>query len=168
MLRQQQFKRCPLGVEALASRIGHAKGFTLIELMIVIAIVGILAGIAYPSYMDHVRKGNRAKAQAFLMDAAQRQQSYLIVHRQYAQSLTQLGFDDGNGVLDLGPELTKLSAAYNISTTSMGAVVGPPPSFNMTLTAKPGSIQDGDGNLCLSNTGARFRHCNDESKRVTW
>lgn len=171
MLRQRPFKRCPLGAEVLPFRVGRAKGFTLIELMIVVAIVGILAGIAYPSYMDHVRKGNRAKAQAFLMDVAQRQQNYLIVHRQYAQSLTQLGFSDGNGGLMLTPELTKLASAYDIETMSeqsMGAVVGPPPSFNMTLTAKPGSIQDSDGNLCLSNTGARFRHCNDESKRVTW
>ena len=54
------------------------RGFTLLELMIVVAIVGILASIAYPSYMDHVRKGNRAKAQAFLMDVAQRQQNYLL------------------------------------------------------------------------------------------
>lgn len=145
------------------------RGFTLIELMIVVAIVGILAGIAYPSYMDHLRKGNRAQAQAFLMDVAQRQQNYLIVHRQYAPDLERLGFADGDGALLLGSELTKLSTAYEVSSMTMGAVTGSPtspPSFNVTLTAKPDSMQASDGSLCLSNTGARFRHCGLE--QITW
>ena len=71
-----------LRTRTMGKTIARQPGFTLIELMIVVAIIAILAGIAYPSYMDQVRKGNRAKAQAFLMDVAQRQQSYLMVHRQ--------------------------------------------------------------------------------------
>jgi len=167
LLREQSIGNGPSGAKQASPVGAHVRGFTLIELMIVIAIVGILAGIAYPSYMDHVRKGNRAKAQTFLMDVAQRQQSYLIVHRQYATSLTQLGFGDGNGVLALGPELTALSSAYDIANSNMGAVAGPPPSFNMTLNPKSGSMQVSDGSLCLSNTGARSRHC-EAAEETTW
>ncbi|WP_041523971.1 type IV pilin protein [Gilvimarinus agarilyticus] len=56
-------------------------GFTLIEILIVVAIVGILAAIAYPSYMDSVRKSNRADAKASLNDAAQQmQRCYTLNH----------------------------------------------------------------------------------------
>ncbi len=52
-------------------------GFTLIELMITVAIVGILAAIAYPSYQDSVRKGKRAEGRTALVDFLQQQERYL-------------------------------------------------------------------------------------------
>lgn len=142
------------------------RGFTLVELMVVVAIVAILAGIAYPSYVDHIRKGNRAQAQAFLMDVAQRQQSYLIVHREYAQSLTQLGFADADGTLSLGSDLTNLASAYDIVGIEMGTESGPPPRFNLQLSTQSNSLQSEDGSLCLANSGARARYCGTAEELV--
>jgi type IV pilus assembly protein PilE len=138
-------------------RAGH--GFTLLELMIVVAIVGILASIAYPSYMDHVRKGNRAKAQAFLMDVAQRQQNYLLVNRQYAATLADLGVTVGTEGGSLGADLASLASAYDLTGMELGVDNEPPLSFNMTLNPQLNSLQASDGSLCLANTGARARYC---------
>lgn len=72
-------------------------GFSLIELMIAVAIVGILAGVAYPSYQDHVRKGKRAEARAALMNLLQQQERYMTQQNTYlafAPGTTSASFKD--------------------------------------------------------------------------
>ncbi|WP_432696818.1 type IV pilin protein [Marinobacterium sp. YM272] len=59
------------------------RGFTLIELMIVVAIIGIIAAVAYPSYLDYVRKSRRAEAQAVLLDAQIKQERYRAYNNSY-------------------------------------------------------------------------------------
>jgi type IV pilus assembly protein PilE len=68
------------------------RGFTLIELIIAVAVVGILATIAYPSYTSYIRKSKRATAQASLMDIAAKEQAYLLDRRAYTDVLADLGF----------------------------------------------------------------------------
>lgn len=65
-------------------------GFTLIEVMVTVAIVAILASIAYPSYLSQVRKSRRAEAQATMMSIAGKQQQMMLDTRSYATSVSAL------------------------------------------------------------------------------
>ena len=67
-------------------------GFTLIEVMITVAIVGILAAIAYPSYMQYLLTSSRAQAVTELTEIANLQEQYYLDHNRYAASLDQLGY----------------------------------------------------------------------------
>lgn len=120
----------------------HTAGFTLVELMVTVAIVGILGAIAYPSYQSYLKKGWRAAAQSHLMEIAQRQQQYLLDARSYATNLTTLGVTTP----------TNVALYYTITIAN---TVGPPPTFTATATPIVGSAQDGDVTLSIDNTGAK-------------
>lgn len=120
----------------------RTSGFTLIELMITVAIVAILAAIAYPSYKQYLIRANRSEAQAYLMDLSQRQQQYLMDARAYTGSETTLGASQPSRVAD----------NYTITIT-VGS--GLPPSFTITATPKSGTVQSGDGNLTINQAGAK-------------
>ena len=82
--------------------LGKMKGFSLVELMIVVAIIGILASVAYPSYVDFVAKSNRSEGQRELLRIANLQEQYFIDQRSYTGDMTQLGLNADPFITDGG------------------------------------------------------------------
>lgn len=118
------------------------RGFTLIELMITVAIVGILTAIAIPSYNAHIIKSNRAVAKAQMLDIANRQPQFLVANRSYA---TKEQLETSGYALP-----SELNGKYTYDVT-VGA--GTTPSYTITFTAT--GAQHSDGNLTLNSDGVK-------------
>ena len=126
-----------------------ARGFTLVEAMIVMAIIAILAAIAYPSYTRQVISSHRSAAQQELLALAALQEKIYLNSNAYATSMT--GAYTGKSTGGLGR--TSGRTADDRYTLSVAVTGGQ--SFTLTTTPVAGSSQAGNGNLTINSSGAR-------------
>lgn len=128
----------------------RASGFTLIELMVTMAIVGILVAVAFPSYQKQMAKAARSTGQQFMSDLAQREEQYFLDARQYA---TGLGVAAGQINMSIP---TQVSSKYQAPVFIVNNAVSPP-TFTITMAPIAGGTVSADGTLIINNIAQRWR-----------
>ena len=127
---------------------GNMQGFTLIELMITIAIIGILAAIAVPSYQNSIKKSRRADAQGALMGFANAMERHFTANGTYEEAAAN-GADTG------APTIFSIQSPVDGSAAYYNLTISAADTNTYTLLAAPINAQVGDGNMELDHTGAR-------------
>jgi len=130
----------------------EAAAFTLVELLIVIAIVGILSAIAFPSYKNYVMRGRRSAAENLVMEIASKEQQYILDARQYTGTIGATGLNI--------PSRDDWTCAATCTNNYYTVMVVPdntatPPNFAITATAQGSQLSDGD--IRYDNTGVKWR-----------
>lgn len=139
-----------------ARRHGPAMGFTLIEMMIVVAVITLLASIAYPSYTAYTKRAKRSDAQQLMQEISLKEGQYILDARSYTTTIGTGGLNINRQGWDCtttpanctNPNYT-ISVAMDMTAT--------PPTYTITGAPVAGSVVENDGTLTLTSTGSRSR-----------
>lgn len=125
----------------------QSKGFTLVELMITVAIISILAAVSYPSYTSYVQRGNRTDLQGHLLLLATNLEQYKSQQLSY-KGVTLAIINNGSSTYPSG------TAKYNLALTPLPDAAAPT-GWELLATPAAGSQQIGDGALRIDSKGRR-------------
>lgn len=135
----------------------QCRGFTLVELMVVVAIVGLLAAVALPSYQNHVIRAARVAAQSEMLELASMQEKIFLNSNSYAFSVSAAYNGQSSGGLGRTSGKTT-DGKYVLSLRDASGALLSAPSQTFVLTATPvaGSTQAGDGDLSVAENGKKL------------
>lgn len=131
-------------------------GFTLVELMVVVAIIAILAAVAYPSYNEYVRRGHRSEGQALLNDTAALQERFYAQNFAYVTATADIA-------TKLRGKASSPTGKYNLTLGAGGATDG-----GYLLTASQQFNDTNCGNLTLNALGVRGRTGSGKTVAECW
>ena len=133
-----------------ATRRNKTRGFTLIELMVVVSIIAIIAALVYPSYRENVRKARRADAQGVMFELTQWMERFYTENGRYHQTRAGTAVGGLVPVFLLASPKEGGTKFYNFSLTNLTATT-------FTIVATPAAGQAGDkcGNLTLTQAGTK-------------
>ena len=129
-------------------------GFTLIELMITVGVIGILAAIAYPSYKDYVTRAKRADGKAALLKAQLAQEKYRANNSNYSSDLSVLGFTAAADTKFYSTDKHYEIAISGTPTATTYAINAAPSDFTDSKCETLGINQDGDKSVTGTDTVA--------------
>jgi type IV pilus assembly protein PilE len=126
-------------------------GYSLVEVLVVVAIVGILAAISYPSYQAQIRSSRRTEAQSLLLDIWGRQEEFFADNRTFTANMVELGFDDDPALSENGfyqadavaGETADIATSFIATATRLGTQTADTRCYDFTI--------DSEGNRRVTN-----------------
>jgi len=133
---------------------GSVRGFTLIELMIAVAIVGILSAIAYPSYREYMARGKRAEAQAILLEASQYMERFFAENYRYDQNTASVAVTDASQFPARFSKSPRAGTGTNYTITLPAANLASN-TYVVKATRSGTMVGDKCGNFGINQLGAK-------------